>query len=150
MKCKRVLAISSGGGHWVQLNRVVSAFEGHDVSFATVDEAYRGDVGAHDFYIVRDATRWSRIGLLVMAAQVLGVVLRVRPDVIISTGAAPGLLAVVFGRLLRARTIWLDSMANVDEVSMSGRLARRFVGLWLTQWPHLATPEGPEYAGQVL
>ena len=41
-----------------------------------------------------------------------------------------------------ARTIWIDSMANVDKMSMAGRLARRYSDLWLTQWPHLGVAGG--------
>ena len=33
---------------------------------------------------------------------------------------------------------------------MSGRLARRVADAWLTQWQHLARPEGPHYWGAVL
>ena len=32
--CQRVLAISSGGGHWIQLLRLRPAFAGADVHFA--------------------------------------------------------------------------------------------------------------------
>ena len=60
------------------------------------------------------------------------------------------LTALRLGRLLGARTIWLDSIANVDELSLSGLKARRHADLWLTQWPHLARPEGPFYMGAVM
>ena len=45
------------------------------------------------------------------------VVLRERPDVVVSTGAAPGYFALRFGRLFGARTLWLESIANVEELS---------------------------------
>jgi hypothetical protein len=51
---------------------------------------------------------------------------------------------------LRARTIWIDSIANVERLSSSGAQARRVADVWLTQWEHLARPEGPEYWGAVL
>jgi hypothetical protein len=70
--------------------------------------------------------------------------------VVISTGAAPGYFALRFGKRLGARTIWLDSIANVDELSLSGQRAGKYAGLWLTQWQHLATPAGPHFAGAVL
>ena len=57
---------------------------------------------------------------------------------------------VFFGRLLGARTIWVDSIANADELSLSGRKAGRFAHLWLTQWPELARAQGPHYQGAVL
>jgi hypothetical protein len=73
-----------------------------------------------------------------------------RPDVVISTGAAPGFLALRLGRLLGARTIWVDSVANGEELSMSGKLAGRYADLWLTQWEHLAHEGGPQFRGNVL
>ena len=88
--------------------------------------------------------------MMVLGLQLLWVLIRVRPHVVVSTGAAPGCLAILMGRVLGARTIWLDSIANVEAVSMSGRLVRRAAGLWLTQWPHLAVDEGPEFAGRVF
>ncbi len=145
-----MLAIASGGGHWVQLRRVVPAFEGAEVVFATVDAAYFSDLPGARHHVVTDATRWSRLSLAKLLLQVLWLLLRERPDVIFTTGALPGGFAVILGRLLGMRTIWLDSIANVDEMSMTGRKVRRFASLWLTQWPHLAREGGPEYAGAVL
>jgi hypothetical protein len=42
---KKILAVSSGGGHWVQLLRLAPAFKGHDVVYVTVNRNYRGQVG---------------------------------------------------------------------------------------------------------
>ena len=147
---KRILAIASGGGHWVQLCRVAPAFADHDVHFATVDASYASDVAPHSLHVIPDATRWDRWSLLRVGWSVASLIVRLRPHVVFTTGAAPGALAIVIGRLLGAKTIWLDSIANVEKLSGSGRLVRRFAGLWLTQWPHLSTPGGPEYSGAVL
>lgn len=85
-----------------------------------------------------------------MAAQVAWVMLRERPDVVITSGAAPGLVALVLGKCVGARTVWLDSIANVETLSMSGQRALRFADLHLTQWPHLQTGDGPVFRGAVL
>ena len=146
----RVLAVASGGGHWVQLRRLLPAFEGCELVFTTVDAAYRDDVEPARLHVVNDANKTTKWALALLAARMFGVVLRERPDIVVSTGAAPGLFGVIFGKFLRARTIWVDSLANVERMSLSGRLARRFADLWLTQWPHLATPNGPRYEGSVL
>jgi UDP-N-acetylglucosamine:LPS N-acetylglucosamine transferase len=146
----KLLAISSGGGHWVQLLRLRPAFAGCDVVYATVKEGYRVDIGDAPFRVVPDANRWDKWALLRSAFAVLGVLLRERPDVVISTGAAPGYFGIVIGSLLGARTIWLDSIANGETLSLSGHRVRRFADLWLTQWPHLAAKDGPFYRGSVL
>ncbi|MEM7229766.1 MAG: UDP-N-acetylglucosamine--LPS N-acetylglucosamine transferase [Planctomycetota bacterium] len=147
---RRVLAVSSGGGHWVELLRLMPAFDGARLTFVTVNRSYRSDVVDHRFRLINDATRWNRVALALMAFRILLIVLRERPHVIVTTGAAAGYFALRFGRWIGARTIWVDSIANVEELSMSGQMARECADLWLTQWPHLASAQGPEYAGAVL
>jgi UDP-N-acetylglucosamine:LPS N-acetylglucosamine transferase len=99
---------------------------------------------------VIDANRWQKIRLLWQLVQITILIARLRPNVIVSTGAAPGYFAIRLGRLMRARTIWIDSIANAERLSLAGRMAGRYADLWLTQWPHLARPEGPQYEGAVL
>lgn len=146
----RLLAVASGGGHWVQLLRLIPAFASCDVTFITVNESYRFQVSGYEFYWVNDATRWNKIALIRMALRLALIVWNKRPDVVVSTGAAPGYVALRLGRLMGARTIWIDSIANIEKLSMSGQKIGRYADLWLTQWPHLARPSGPYYAGSVL
>ena len=80
----RLLAISSGGGHWVQLLRLRPAFEGCDVTYATVREGYRVDVGEADFRLIPDSNRWSKLALMRSAAVIFLLILRLRPDVVIT------------------------------------------------------------------
>lgn len=147
--CK-VLAVSSSGGHWVQLKRVLPAFEGHRVSIATIERDVRDQVECERFYVVNDASLWSKLALVRSALRMMWIVLRARPDVVVSTGAAPGFFGILFGKLFGARTIWIDSIANAEQLSLSGAKAGRFADLWLTQWPHLARDGGPHYRGSVL
>ncbi|MNR47458.1 Oligosaccharide biosynthesis protein Alg14 like protein [compost metagenome] len=100
--------------------------------------------------VVRDASMWDKLGLLVMAVQIAWVIIKYRPDVVVSTGAAPGFFALVFGRLIGAKTIWIDSVANAEELSLAGRKVRRWANHWLTQWPDLAQDDGPSYIGSVI
>lgn len=147
---RRVLAVASGGGHWVQLLRLRPAFEHCDVEYASVAPGYAAEVPGHCFHLLPDATRWDRWVLVVLALRLLWLLLRRRPDIVLTTGAAPGLLAIAAGRLFGARTVWIDSIANVEEMSLSGLQARRVSSLWLTQWEHLARTDGPRFEGAVL
>ena len=87
--------------------------------------------------------------VLKMAVQVFKILRREKPDVVISTGAAPGLLGIIAGRSVGAKTVWIDSIANVERLSLSGKLAARVANRTYTQWPHLAT-EKILYNGNVL
>ncbi len=134
----------------MQLLRLRPAFADHEVVFVTVNSECSEQVKNARFYRVNDATRWNKFGLLQLVCRLFWIMLRERPDVIVTTGASPGYLGLVLGKVFRARTIWLDSMANVDQLSLSGEWAGRHADLWLTQWPELARENGPYYAGAVL
>jgi UDP-N-acetylglucosamine:LPS N-acetylglucosamine transferase len=108
------------------------------VAYLTTDPGHRSEVSPARFYAVSDASRWSKLALIRSAVAILWVLLRERPSVVVSTGAAPGYLAIRCAKLLGARTAWIDSLANVDELSLSGRMASADADLCLTQWPHLA------------
>lgn len=147
---KKILAVSSGGGHWVELIRIAPAFDGHDVAFATVDDTYRSGAGSARFYTLRDVTRWNKLRWPQTVAKLIWILWRERPDVVVSTGALPGYFALRLAKYFGARTIWLDSIANVEELSMSGQKICNYADLWLTQWPNLSRPDGPKYRGTVL
>lgn len=147
---RRLLAIASGGGHWQQLMLMRPAFEGTDTFYLTTLAGLPEQFGAAPAAIVPDCNRNERVAVLQSSLAIAGHLLRHRPHVVISTGALPGVIALALGRAMGARTIWVDSVANAEEMSMSGRLARRFAHLWLSQWEHVAAEAGAEYAGAVL
>ncbi|WP_407496358.1 UDP-N-acetylglucosamine--LPS N-acetylglucosamine transferase [Pseudooceanicola sp. MF1-13] len=141
---KRVLAVASSGGHWQQLMLIRPAFAGHEVHFATTLDGVPGAVR------VPDCNRDTPLAMLRCAGTMAALVWRLRPQVIVTTGALPGMLALLMGRVIGARTIWLDSVANAEAMSMSGRIAGRFAHHRLSQWDHVARAEGAEFAGAVL
>lgn len=147
---KKILAIASGGGHWTQLLRLRPAFEGCDVVYATVRRGYELDILGNEFRLIRDANQWSKLALIRSAFGVFLLIMTERPDVVISTGAAPGYFGILFGKWFGARVIWLDSIANAEELSLSGKLAGKVADLWLTQWQPLSKIDGPKWMGSVL
>jgi len=147
---KRVLAVASGGGHWQQLMLMRPAFERQDVLFLTTLPGLPEQFGASPARIIPDCNRNEPLAVLRCVAALGTALARHRPHVVISTGALPGVLALALARSTGARTIWVDSVANAEEMSMSGKLARRFAHLWMSQWDHVAREVGAEYAGAVL
>lgn len=155
----RVLAIASGGGHWVQLLRMRPAWDGCRVTYVTTTDGFRRAVTedaaargqpAPGYRVVTEANRWQKLRLIRLVLELAAIVVTLRPDVVISTGAAPGYLAIRIARLFGARAIWVDSIANAGELSLSGQRIAPHVDLHLTQWPELARPGGPEFRGAVL
>ncbi|MFT4644254.1 MAG: UDP-N-acetylglucosamine:LPS N-acetylglucosamine transferase, partial [Planctomycetota bacterium] len=113
---KKILAISSPGGHWTQMQRVTSSFSGHEVIYISTLKGYAKEVPKNKYYLVKDASAWSKFSLLVLFFQLMKIVINERPDIVITTGAAPGLFAIIISRFLGAKTIWLDSIANYEKI----------------------------------
>lgn len=152
-KQKKVMLVASGGGHWVELMRLTTAVEDCSLAFVTVQNDYKYQIERFEdarYYTVFDVTRWNKIRWIQTVLQLMWILIRERPDVIISTGALPGFFALRLGKLFGAKTIWVDSIANVEELSKSGQKIGPHASLWLTQWPHLAQDGGPTYKGAVL
>ena len=160
----RILAVASSGGHWVQLMRLRPAWQGCDVAYLTTDasygrqlrdQAHRDNIAEPRFYTTVSANRWQKTRLLRQLMGILWIVLRERPQVVCTTGAAPGYFAIRIASMLGARTIWVDSIANGEAMSMAGQMAGRHADVWLTQWESLAGGDGsearrPDYWGAVL
>ena len=147
---RKILAVASTGGHWQQLLRIRPALDGMTIVFATTQKGRDYEVNGFRCYTLTDASRWNKFKVLVLFAQICVIFLMERPNAVITTGAAPGLLAIILGKFFKARTIWLDSIANVEELSLSGQKAKKWADLWLTQWQHLSDPKGPHFFGAVF
>lgn len=147
---KKILLVASHGGHWVQLKRISAAFDGMQVEFASTNAGLASQVLPHRFYVIPDANLNEKFKLMRLMCAVLWVMVRSRPDFVISTGAAPGFFALLVGKLFRAKTIWVDSCANAEVLSVSGQKAKWVADVWLTQWPHLASDDGAQYWGAVI
>ena len=147
---RRVLAIASAGGHWMQLMMLRPAFAHHDVTWLTTLPGLAEQNDVAPAHVIPDCNRNTPVKMAACVATLGRHILRLRPQVVISTGALPGVLAFALARPFGARTIWIDSIANAEEMSASGRLARRFATHRFSQWPEVARAEGADYEGSVL
>ncbi|AKH41365.1 hypothetical protein FHS61_003170 [Altererythrobacter atlanticus] len=147
---RRVLAVASTGGHWEQLMLLSPAFEGAATTFVCTDPRQADCHELPAFLAVPDCNQTRPLDTLRCLVRTFIIVFRLRPHLVISTGAAPGLLCLLWGRLFGARTIWIDSIANSENLSLSGRLAMQIAHRVLTQWEHLAHDGRPDYRGSVL
>jgi len=149
-KPTKILAVASGGGHWIQMLRLRPAFKDCNVTYATVDPGSKTDVKGSAFFVITDGNRDTKLALIPMALKTLYIVLRTWPDVVISTGAAPGYFACRFAKLVGAKSLFIDSVANAEDMSLSAKLATSHANRVYSQWPKVAQKFGVECHGSVL
>ena len=147
---KRIVAIASAGGHWQQLMLLRPAYAHHDVTYLTTLAGLAESYDATPARKIPDCNRHTPLRLVICTLVIAWHLLRIRPHVIVTTGAMPGLIALTLGRMIFARTIWVDSLANAEQMSASGRYAAHVAHLRLSQWQGVAQAEGAQFAGRLL
>jgi len=136
-----VALVASGGGHLDELLRLQGAWQGQTHFFVTTGSTAASELvkrSSARIYVLAEANRRHPIRMLRLLWTATQIFLRERPTAVLSTGAAPGCLLCLLARLARRRVVWVDSIANVERPSLSGRIVRYVADLFLVQWPELA------------
>ena len=147
----RLCVGASSGGHLSELLELAKAWEGYSCCYvSTLDIATKEFADHESFYVIGECNRQHLFRTISVAWQSLRFAWKERPDVVLTTGSFPMAILCLVAKAFRAKVIWVDSLANVDGLSASGRFVLRFADLFITQWPHLErTASRVEYAGKV-
>jgi UDP-N-acetylglucosamine transferase subunit ALG13 len=129
----RLCLAGSGGGHVRQILDLEPAWSGHDYFFLTEDTALGKSLALQHrtHFVPHFAAGQARLhgvlpllrGAVVNFFRSAAIMLRERPDIVVSTGAGAVFFAVLWGRLLGARVVAIESFARFDKPSLFGRLA---------------------------
>jgi UDP-N-acetylglucosamine--N-acetylmuramyl-(pentapeptide) pyrophosphoryl-undecaprenol N-acetylglucosamine transferase len=132
----RVCLAASGGGHVRQLLELEEAWAGYECFVVSEDTAFsRSVVDKYPVFFVRHfALGQAKLGMpfrmlsaglnnLVTSAVLM---VRKRPDVIISTGAGSVFFSVAWAKLLGAKFILIESFARFDKLSLFAKMASPF------------------------
>lgn len=146
-----ILAIAFGGGHLEQLLEITPpVVYSRSIALCTTAELTESPKGYNWMAKFVDCNKNELVNVVWCGFQVTHLLLLARPKFIISTGAAPGLLLIIVGRALGCKCIWVDSVANADRLSLSGKIAKRIVTLTFSQWRHVDKKEAVHYKGSIL
>lgn len=146
---------ASAGGHTSQLLSLLENDGGWPISptvcVTTLDILRSQFEKIGPTTVIGECNRKQPVAAVAVFIRALRFVLAERPDVLVTTGAMPLALVAIWVKVFGGAVVWIDSVARIRSMSLSGRLVRRFADLTLVQWPHLADEtEGIEYVGQLL
>ena len=148
----KICLTASAGGHLTQLLKLSESWQGYKTFCVTTSEVYRERLQEYGkAYTVGECNREHPLRFILVLIRCIKVMSRERPDVVISTGAAVGCILCFLGKLSGAKIVWLDSITNVERISLSGKMVRYIADLCLVQWPELAEQySNVEYVGTVI
>lgn len=149
---KKICLVASAGGHLTQLLKMIDSWRNYEAIYVSTSHVVASKLSQFGkTYIIGECNREHVIESAKVLFRCLSVAIKERPDYVLSTGAAPGFFLCITAKLFGAKVIWVDSIANVKQLSMSGKLIRPFADLFLTQWPELQdNSKGIEYHGGVI
>ncbi len=140
-----VLLYACVGGHLDQLLSVASSLLDQRLRFVVNDEYASRDIMKGRTTRISFAERdWRQ---LVNIYEVFRILSRHRPKIIISTGSSPAVWFFYIGKLFGAKLIFIESIARVESLSLTGRLVKPVADHFFVQWPELARKESVCYAG---
>jgi UDP-N-acetylglucosamine:LPS N-acetylglucosamine transferase len=143
----------SAGGHYTEIRRIMDAFEGHDIFFATI-KAKSTKKLKHAYYLKNDGGAPKILVILYMVINTfhsLRIILKEKPSLIVSTGANVTLPICILGRIFRKKVIFIESICRVNDLSFSGKVIYFFADLFLVQWEQLLNRYNrAKYWGSVL
>ena len=129
----RICLAASGGGHVRQLLDLQPVWSAGDHFFITEDTALGRSLSSdhRTYFVPHFAWGQAKLGApfrmlgramtsFITSAKIM---LREKPDVVISTGAGAVIFAVLWGRLIGARVIVVESFARFEKPSLFGRMA---------------------------
>lgn len=144
MKKKKVLFISSTGGHLEELTQLKSMFDKYDYHIIT--EKTKSNMSLNKKYPNRvsyliPGTYTSILKkitypfiLLLNCFISLFLYIKIRPKYIISTGAHNAGPMCLLGHILGSKIIYIETFANSETKSKTGSLVYKFADLFIVQW----------------
>ncbi|OUN42606.1 PssD/Cps14F family polysaccharide biosynthesis glycosyltransferase [Enorma massiliensis] len=135
----KVCIPTSSGGHLTHMRMLMPVLEkARDRFWVTFDKedantALEGERVYHCYFPTNRNVR-NTVRNTLLAIRVLR---REHPDLIVSSGAAIAVPFFVVGKLLGAKTVYIEVFDRVDAPTLTGRLVRRLTDLFVVQWPEM-------------
>ena len=140
-KKKKIMFISSTGGHFNEMSQLKDLLKKYDYYIVTektpdkmyLKEKYPNKV-SYLVYGTKDYMLTYPFKLLFNCFKSLFLYIKVRPNVIITTGAHTAGPMCCIGKIFGSKIIFIESMANISTKTITGKLIYKFADLFIVQW----------------
>ena len=139
MKLKKVLFISSTGGHLRELMKLKPLFKDYDYCIITEKDSTTIDLQKkYKIYYVPYSTRSKIISyffkytFVILKSIILFI--RIKPDAIVTTGTHTVVPICFFGKLFKRKIIYIETYANITKKTLTGIILYPISDLFIVQW----------------
>lgn len=134
----KICLISSSGGHYEQLLMLKRLNEKFEVFFVTEKTPYNGN--ETNTYYVQQINRKEFLFpyyLVKILFQTVRILVKEKPDAILSTGVLSAIPMLLLGKLFRKKIIYIESFAKISTPTQTGKFIYKFADVFIVQWETL-------------
>lgn len=143
-KIKKVLFISSTGGHLnelLQLKKIIEKYDSYlvteyDESTKDLKEKYEGKL-SYLLFETKTSLFMYFWRFLYNCIKSLVIFIKIRPKYIISTGTHTAVPMCYIGKIFGSKIIYIETFANRTTKSLSGKLVYPISNLFIVQWEEM-------------
>jgi len=134
MALGKIIGISSGGGHLTELIKSIPSSYESRVVYVTFKNGHTQNTLRDKIHFFVIDPHVSKIKFLINFLQSFFLFIRVRPKVIISTGAGIAIPLVIIGRFFKAKIIFIESGARIFKPSKTAEFLYKYSNLFIIQY----------------
>ena len=128
---------SSSGGHFEQILMLDPLMEKYDSFLVTEKTKYEFSIKNRKVFFLHQVNRKELFMPLFMLMNVflsLKIILKERPDVVISTGVLAMIPICLLAKLFRKKLIYIESFAKINSPTKTGKLLYKYADQFYVQW----------------
>lgn len=138
---KKVLFISSTGGHFNEMMQLKPMFKNYDYHIITEKDKstcfLKEEYGEKIDYLVfgtKDHIITYPFKFIYNCFKSLVLFIKIRPKYIITTGTHTAVPMCYLGKIFDSKIIFIETFANINTKTLSGRLVYPIANLFIVQW----------------
>lgn len=137
---KKICFAASSGGHLEEISRLKDIASQYD-SFLLTEKGGFNEINFCDKTIyVSQINRKEPLFLfkfIGLFARSLHILIKEKPDCIISTGALATYPICLLGKMAKKKIVYIESFARIDSPSLTGKLMYKVADIFIIQWEEL-------------
>jgi beta-1,4-N-acetylglucosaminyltransferase len=131
----KVCLVGSSGGHLTHLYMLKPFWQEKERFWVTFDkEDARSILQDEKMYSCYYPTNRSLKALIINTFLAIKVILKEKPDLIISSGAAVAVPFFYFGKLMGAKLIYVEVFDRIDKPTLTGKMVYPIVDKFIVEW----------------
>jgi len=134
----KICLVSSSGGHLTHLYMLKDFWKDKQRFWVTFDKEDANSMlkGEKVYYAYYPSNR-SFKALCINTVRAIRILHREKPDLIVSSGAAPAVPFFYIGKLMKAKTIYIEVFDRIDAPTVTGRMVYPVTDRFVVQWEEM-------------